>query len=280
MSIKYYDFDTDAMSQDINDIFPGWEPGKENVAILSPHDDDAIIGAGYLIKAVQENKGNAYIVIFCNGDGGYSKIEQKDTIVDIRQKETVKAYQKIGVSEDKIVRFDYNDFAAIRSIAWEPEYGDKSVSKKMITTLRDLKITRTVIPNGYREHMDHCAAYISGLYDTPQAGDPILVDWAPPHAIKSTLQYSVWADFSPEDMLVSGRKGSIRANRAVIASSDVEDNIRDGIKEYVSQGEIIKGLIAGRQERRINKGFIELYISLEPRPKLDYSPYVDLLNKV
>jgi len=62
---------------------------KERVAIFSPHDDDAVLGTGYLIQAVAESGGEPFVFIFCNGNGGlYSIPEDKGTIVEKRAAET------------------------------------------------------------------------------------------------------------------------------------------------------------------------------------------------
>ncbi|HHW49601.1 MAG TPA: PIG-L family deacetylase [Clostridiaceae bacterium] len=280
-SINYIDIDARKVSADINTIFPGWDGNNEKVCVFSPHDDDAIIGAGYAIEAAIEAGAEVYIFIFCCGDAGYSYLEQKDEIVEIRKAETVKAYQKIGVKKENIIRFEYSDFSALQNIGWKLVNGSEGSFKKVITKLRELKITRVLVPNHNREHIDHLAVNIIGSYDSPQAGDPILVDWAEPNTVKSVLEYSVWADFSPEDALVCNRSSKLRANRIIKVNKAFEEKIREGIKEYKSQGEIIKGLIASRDERLSSDGqYIELYISFDPRPKLDYKPYLEFLEKI
>jgi len=280
-AINYIDIESRKVSADINTIFPEWDEGNEAVCVFSPHDDDAIIGAGYAIEAAIEKGAEVYVFIFCNGDAGYSTMEQKDKIVEIRKAETVNAYQKIGVKKENIIRFEYSDFSALHYIGRRLVDESDGSFRKVITKLREFKITRVLVPNHHMEHIDHLAVSMIGTYDAPQAGDPILVDWAEPYAVKSVLEYSVWADFSPEDALVCNRSSKLRANRIIKVDKAFEEKIRDGIREYKSQGEIIKGLIASRSERLYDDGqFIELYISLDPRPKLDYKPYLEFLKEI
>ena len=281
MKCKYFDLDTQVLSDNIGLIFPGWKRGDERVCILSPHDDDAIIGAGYSIAAAQENGAKIFVFVFCKGNAGYSTIGEKDTIESIRKSETIKAYEKIGVNKENISFFDYSDFSIIQSIGWRLNHGGEGSFKKVMTAFRENRITRVIIPNHYREHLDHMAVSIIGSYDSPQAGDPILVDWAGPNNVRSMLQYSVWADLSPEDMLTCGRRKGLRANRIIIVPQDVEERTRKGIAEYKSQGNIINGLIESREERRTkNGGYIEVYLSFDPRPKLDYRPYLEAIRDV
>ncbi len=136
-----------------------------------------------------------------------------------------------------------------------------------------------MIPNHYHEHIDHLAAYLMSSFDVPQSGDAALVDYGVPHGVKSTLQYSVWADLDPEDALVSGRASDLRANRILLADGSVEERIGRAIEAYVSQTEIIKSLVEARTERRTEDGrFIEVYISFDCRPKINFKPYLDWIE--
>ena len=85
MKYTYYNTNTKEVNNDINTIFPDF--GKNEVlAVMSPHDDDAVIGAGYAMLAAKEAGAEVYVVIFCRGDAGYSTIEEKSTIEEVRKK--------------------------------------------------------------------------------------------------------------------------------------------------------------------------------------------------
>ena len=147
--------------------------------------------------------------------------------------------------------------------------------------LREKKVTRVMIPNHYHEHIDHLATYMMSSFDTPQAGDAALVDHGTPHAVKSTLQYSVWADLDPEDAMVNGRPSTLRANRILLVDKSVEEKIDDAIGAYVSQTEIIRGLVESRKERQTKDGkFVEVYIAFDCRPKISFKPYIDWIENL
>ena len=82
-----------------------------------------------------------------------------------------------------------------------------------------------------------------GAFDTPQIGDPVMVDWGQTEPIRSILQYAVWSDFSPEDAMVEGVDTEIRANRALKAPIEAEKNILKAMEEYQTQAKIISGLL-------------------------------------
>ncbi len=280
MKYTYYNTDTKVKNNDINSIFPDFSE-NEVLAVMSPHDDDAILGAGYAMLSAKEAGAEVFVVIFCRGDAGYSTVEEKATIEDVRAKETIDCYVKMGFKEENIIRMNFPDFSAIGHIGWEKSDGKPGQMPKLLKFLRDNKVTRVMIPNHYHEHIDHLATYLMSSFDTPQAGDAALVDNGTPHKVKSTLQYSVWADLDPENALVSGRASDIRANRILEVTPDVEKVIDDAICEYVSQEEIIKGLVDARKERCLSNGnFIEVYIEFDCRPKISFTPYKNWIENL
>lgn len=276
----YYDLRRKIGVRDINLLFPGWVPGQERLMVLSPHDDDALLGAGYAIAACQANGGTAYVCILCDGRAGYSRVEERDSIVATRQKESMRAYSRLGIDEGRVFFMGYPDFSLVSYVGWKLSSGNEGTMRRVVELLREQGITRLMIPNGYREHSDHEAAYNIGRYDGVQAGDPVAADWGPLTTIKNTLQYSVWADFSPEDALLHGADTRIRANRAIVASYSLEDTIADALAQWESQGQIIRGLLEQRRERDCGLGLLELYIELDPRPKLPFAPYVGLIRSL
>ena len=175
---------------------------------------------------------------------------------------------------------NFPDFSAIGNWGWEKADGKPGDMPRILRFLREKKVTRVMTPNHYHEHIDHVATYLMSSYDVPQAGDMALVDHGTPHAVLSTLQYSVWADFDPEDALVNGRPSSLRANRILVASEEVEKKIDDAISAYVSQDKIIENLVNSRKERLTAKGdFVEPYIAYDCRPKINMNPYIDWVNE-
>ena len=62
-------------------LFPDWKKGDERLCVYSPHDDDAIFGAGYAMRAAMDDGAEVFVIIVCSGGCGYSTPEEKDTIV-------------------------------------------------------------------------------------------------------------------------------------------------------------------------------------------------------
>jgi len=277
MSVSFFDVTTKAMGS-LEALFPGWKGADERVCVYSPHDDDAIIGAGYAMRAAMDAGAEVHVIIACDGACGYSTPEEKDGIVERRRQETLDCYRTFGVPEANVLFLSYPDFSALQYVGriLDPSRGGHF--RTTIVELRKRRITRILAPNHYHEHIDHLATFLMAAYDAPQAGDEHSVDWAKPYPVRSVVQYSVWAEMDPEDALVAGRDVRLRGDTVAIADSSVEDRVMDGIRRYPSQVAIIASLVEERKARLLPDGrFIEVYRRFDPRPKFDFNPYKELL---
>lgn len=269
----YYDLARGVKSRKIDLIFEDWRRDNERVLVLSPHDDDALLGAGYLLLAVMSEGCEPHVLIFCDGRAGYSNPDEKEKIVSIRRAESVRAYRKLGIKEENIIRFDYPDLSLRSYIGCVLPTRMEGTTARTIKKLREIKPTRLLVPNEYRENTDHEALSYTGSYDGPQVGDALMVDLGEPFEIEGFLKYSVWGDFSPEDALSTGRDPTLRGNVAVKAEPEDEEKIIQALKEFRSQQRIIDQLVKKRSERIMTGGHIEVYLKFDPRPSIRYDGY-------
>lgn len=261
-------------------LFPGWKGAEESVCVFSPHDDDAILGCGYAMRAALDAGARVTVIVVCDGGCGYSTPAEKDGIVERRQRETLECYGEFGIPEGDVLFLGFPDFSAIQYVGRVlDESGREGHFRKTITEMRERRVTRILAPNHYHEHLDHLAAYLIAAFDSPQVGDAHSVDWAEPHAVVSTAQYSVWAELDPEDALLKGREDrGLRADVVMAAGAEVEDCVMRGIRRYASQEAIIADLVEQRRARLLPDGrFLEVYRRFDPRPKLSYEPYKKLI---
>ncbi|NMC07700.1 MAG: PIG-L family deacetylase [Candidatus Lokiarchaeota archaeon] len=290
---RFLDLDARRELDGIDQFFPEWRVGKEeNVVVLSPHDDDGILGAGYAILASLSQGAQVHVVIFHKGDAGYSIPSDKESIVETRKHETVKAYRTLGIQPEHVLRLEVPDFSGNAYVGKsrpvrDGEDASLGTFEQLLVFLRKTRATRLLLANGFREHIDHVAVADSGIYYGPQAGDPVVVDWADPWPITSFMEYSVWGDFDPVETIRRGAwsPGSgnriLPANRAIVACETSERLVQQSLRAFASQQAIIKGILEQRQERRINDGgFIELYMDIDPRPRLDYQPYKNIIEEI
>lgn len=272
--MKFFNLEEQKIFEQIDYFFHEWQQkGPEVVVVFSPHDDDALLGAGYAIISSLMNGAEVYVVIFHSGNAGYSNVKLKSEIVEIRRRETLQALQVLGIDEKHIIRLELPDFSGINYLGWFKPL-DKSrdaivgTFEVLVKKLREIGATRLLFANGYREHIDHHAVETTAIYYGPQVGDPICIDWGKPTRIRSYMRYAVWGKFRTE------------ANFALVADEDDEHKIRAAIQKWDSQQDIIKGIMKKRNERKIDGGkFLELYQTVEPRPAIDFKPYLEKMKK-
>jgi len=269
--MEFVDFRRGVRGGGLEILFPGWKPG-EAVAFYSPHDDDAVLGAGYLIRAVIENGGAPHVLVFCRGDAGYSTLSGKAGIVAVRGEETIHAYDALGVPAAAITSFDVPDFALMDRIGRDRAPG--SLFDRLVIYLRLHRVRRIVFSSGNFEHWDHTAAFYAGIYTSPQAGDPILADLGPPSPIATFLQYAVWSDFSP-----SPDRLSPAADKAILGSAEDEAAVRRALAAFASQGLIMNNTVAAlRDKRGCGDDLLELYQEFGLRQPIDFEPYREALK--
>jgi LmbE family N-acetylglucosaminyl deacetylase len=271
--MEYVDFAKLKRDNRIRLLFPGWKRG-ERVAFFSPHDDDALLGAGQLILGTVGSGGLPIVFVFCRGDAGYSTPEEKKGIVARRMKETVKAYGRVGVRKQDIRFFGIPDFSLMAHLDRRPPWG-KGIFDQVVSSLRRERISRIVFSSGHLEHWDHTAVFKAGVYTSSQAQDPILADLGEPFPAETYLAYSVWGDFEPAP---AGQ--NISADLGILAAEEDEKRLIEAIKEFSSQARIIRAIVASRKKRKTRGGYLELYKSIKLRRPIDYSPYFDLLESI
>jgi LmbE family N-acetylglucosaminyl deacetylase len=269
--MRYVDFPRLRKSSEIGLLFPGWKKG-EKVAFFSPHDDDALLGAGYLISGARAAGGIPHLFVFCRGDAGYSTAEERKDIVRRRKEEALRAYRLLGVRARNIHFLGLPDFSLMARLDRLLPSG-KGLFETIVRALRKEKISRVVFSSGFFEHWDHTAVFYAGIYTAPQAQDPILVDLGKPFPVRTYLAYSVWGDFEQ----APGRKG-IRADFGILADEAEEKKIITAIKVFSSQSKIIRQIVSERRRRKAPDGYLELYQDIRVRQPINYAPYFTILN--
>jgi LmbE family N-acetylglucosaminyl deacetylase len=245
--MEFVDFLSLKRSRSIELFFPDWRKG-EKVAFLSPHDDDVILGAAYLLMATLEQGGIPLVFIFCSGDAGYSIEEDKNSIVRKRKKETKKAYTNLGIPEEDIFYSDIPDFSLSLYVNRNLPRG-KGLFEEQVKHFRGEKVSRVVFSSGFYEHWDHTAVYHMGIYTSPQAGDPILADLGAPYGPRSYYVYSVWGDFEPAE----SEENAIRADKGILVDKDSENLVREAVQAFSSQNPTLAILSSTNRFRSGNR---------------------------
>jgi LmbE family N-acetylglucosaminyl deacetylase len=164
--------------------------------VVSPHDDDGIIGAGGLIAALAEEKKEVSVVIMTDGRLGYSKPEDRWTIVQTRAREAVDSYHALGVARDNINFLGYPDMSLWPYCAWKTPEGYSGGYRMLLIKLRHYKPQVVFIPNPEDIHPDHRATFEIARVAIWQAQKPVAADMGKPFRIERIFAYQTWQDLS------------------------------------------------------------------------------------
>ena len=154
MSVCFFDVN-ERLVGGLEVLFPGWKGEDERICVYSPHDDDAIIGAGYVMRAALGSGAEVHVIIACDGACGYSTPEEREGIVERRRRETLDCYRTFGIPEKNVMFLSYPDFSAIQYVGRVLDPSHEGHFRTTITELRKRRITRILAPNHYHEHIDH-----------------------------------------------------------------------------------------------------------------------------
>lgn len=228
------------VSSDISLIFPEWKQAEENVIFVAPHDDDAFLGAGLLLEAVLRSQGNVYILIVTDGQNGYFKEEEKDTIEDTRRIATVAAAEVYGLKEQNIVWLHYTDGNLMQecttTIPQENHVETSGLIKQITSVFREYKATRVVMPHADDDHLDHRIVNLAAKTSICHANGAIWQHLGSSANIRTVLEYAVYREFAKiPDLLVEAPQSAFDKKLAALAEYEKCQPQISGMVEEVRQ---------------------------------------------
>ena len=166
-----------------------WQGKNERFLFISPHDDDVVIGAGLLIQlAIKENV-PVHILIVTDGSMGYCSPEEKDSITQIRRKETFDCYTSLGIPKENIVWLGFPDCRLNYYRGRRPAQANEAMAiegfvgmqNSFTHYIRKVRPTQCFMPTSNDLHPDHKFVheeFLISIYHAagviwPELGKPI-----------------------------------------------------------------------------------------------------------
>jgi LmbE family N-acetylglucosaminyl deacetylase len=187
------------------DIWSPWQHEKESWLFIAPHDDDIVCGAGLTFLAALQHKINVFAAVISNGRMGYCTHEQRQTITQIRREETQTSFAYLGLPQENLYLFDYDDGALSqnmgRRFATDPTdtnaiAGGTGLQNTLTWLLRKIKPTRIFIPNRLDLHPDHKVVHHETVISVFHAQGEI---WPELGAVIDSIpflyEYATYSDF-------------------------------------------------------------------------------------
>ena len=152
---------------------------KVDILVISPHPDDETTIAGYLAKAVLDDKKRVAVVVTTRGDAGSNLVgyEQARALGEIREIETRQALASIGIDKLFFLRmpdtpgFDLSD--VLRSLE-TGHHGEALADAVRFIRLTRPEVVITMLPATVsgENHEDHQASGVVATEAFDLAGDP------------------------------------------------------------------------------------------------------------
>lgn len=242
--------------------------------ILSPHLDDETLGAGGAIAQAVKNGARVRVVFCTNGDGSgatiigenfrYGRRHSYVEMAQMRQREAVRALQRLGVARDELVFLGYPDGGT--KAMWEnwnktiaspttkldfspyptsptprAPYRGAQMLADIVREMRDFRPTQVLTTHPADTHLDHWAAYAYALAALQVLATSENANWARQTQLSGFLiHHGVWPlphGFHPAARLVPPR-AQMKQNtqwRALDLSADSAEQKRRALEEYGSQ---------------------------------------------
>ncbi len=232
------------------DVSRHWQDADERFLMISPHDDDAVLGAGLLIQLAKRENVPVHIMIVTDGSMGYCSIDEKDSIARIRRDETFECYQSLDVPKENIVWLGFADCQLSnhrgRSAA-EPDdpeaiEGFTGLQNAFTYHLRKIKPTQCFLPTSNDLHPDHRIIYDEFLISLFHAAGNIWPELGKPlEKVPYVHTFAVYCDFAAPPTLrmrtpisyLENKLDAIAAFRSQKQISSLIENVRHcGPEEY------------------------------------------------
>lgn len=228
-----------------------WQGKKERFLMISPHDDDAVLGVGLLIQLAKRENVPVHILIVTDGSMGYCSAKEKDTIAEIRRNESLECYQSLGVLKKNIIWLGFPDCGLNNYHGRNPAEPDSNLAISGFTGLqntftyylRKIKPTQCFLPTHQDLHPDHRIIYEEFLISLFHAAGNIWPELGKPlSSVPYVHTFAVYCDFAAPPTLrmrtpvsyLEKKLKAISAFRSQKQISSLIENVRHcGPEEYI-----------------------------------------------
>jgi len=200
----------------------------KSVLLFCGHPDDEVISLGGTIKKMTLAGIEVNVVIFANGNEGYTDMKTKDTIVEIRKKERENVQKILGIKNYEA--YDYTDFGVP---------ADEVTYKLCMKMIRKYK-PDVILTHYWNEYMSHKSVATVATEAWWQAGWVCSVDLGDEWKAKALYHFEV-IDLLPKPS-------------HIIDITDTFVYKIEAMKAYASQQTVVSGIMQQMEGLAMQRG--------------------------
>jgi len=227
---------------------------RETWLFVSPHDDDLVIGAGLWMQVAVAAGVDVQVLVVTDGRMGYCTLEQRDTISDVRKRETFESFKILGVGERQIAYVGYPDGGLYTLQGRRKHRSDDEVQpiegyvglcNAFVWHLRRTKPARVFVPTIADLHPDHQITNNEMMISLFHAAGAIWPELgAPLKDVPKVYELAIYCDFPqpPQLEIRADQKGfdtklaGIAAYKSQLQIERIVEGIRAaGAYEYLRE---------------------------------------------
>ena len=193
----------------------------KNILVLAGHGDDAVIAIGGTLRALVEQGCRVSVVCFGNGDEAFTRLGDRETIVEQFTAQSVEAHKILGVEDFQCLGLP--DFA-IRE--------DREIYRDLIAAIRRTQ-PDVIFTHYWLEYFQHRAMARMASDAWWQAGWPCSADLGEPWGARRLYHFEVLHTMPEPTHIVditSTFAAKLEACRAFKASQDLLDDMLNQVE--------------------------------------------------
>ncbi len=212
----------------LSSVSRSWQGDNEKFLFVSPHDDDAVIGGGLIMQLARKEKVPVYIMIVTDGSMGYCSEQERETISEIRKKETYECYHSLGIPKSHIIWLGFPDcrlnFYRGRRPANNDDVGifeaHTGMQNAFTYYLRQIRPTQCFVPTSSDLHPDHKFVHEELLISLFHAAGDIWPELGKPlEKVPHVIELGVYCDFpEPPNVRLKAPVSALEKKLAGIAA--------------------------------------------------------------
>ncbi len=218
------------VGHNLSSVSRTWQGKDEKFVFVSPHDDDAVIGGGLVMQLALKENVPVYILIVTDGSMGYCSEEERETISEIRKRETYECYQSLGIEKDHIIWLGFPDcrlnfYRGRRPVEdGQKEYGvfegHTGLQNAFTYYLRQIRPSQCFVPTSSDLHPDHKFVHEELLISLFHAAGDIWPELGEPlEKVPHVIELGVYCDFpEPPNVRLKAPESALEKKLAGISA--------------------------------------------------------------